>query len=44
MFRCLVNIPSLRELNLSNNNLKDEGVKMLCNVFGLPACQLEKLM
>ncbi|XP_029594908.1 NACHT, LRR and PYD domains-containing protein 12 isoform X4 [Salmo trutta] len=43
MFRCLVNIPSLRELNLSNNNLKDEGVKMLCNAFGLPACQLEKL-
>uniref|UniRef100_A0A4W5R1S6 NACHT LRR and PYD domain-containing protein n=1 Tax=Hucho hucho TaxID=62062 RepID=A0A4W5R1S6_9TELE len=43
MFGCLVNIPSLRELNLSNNNLKDEGVKMLCNAFGLPACQLEKL-
>ncbi|XP_020334707.1 NACHT, LRR and PYD domains-containing protein 12-like [Oncorhynchus kisutch] len=44
MFGCLVNIPSLRELNLSNNNLKDEGVKMLCNAFGLPACQLEKLI
>ncbi|CDQ86378.1 unnamed protein product [Oncorhynchus mykiss] len=43
MFGCLLNIPSLRELNLSNNNLKDEGVKMLCNAFGLPACQLEKL-
>ncbi|XP_013986445.1 NACHT, LRR and PYD domains-containing protein 12 isoform X1 [Salmo salar] len=44
MFGCLVNIPSLRELNLSNNNLKDKGVKMLCNAFGLPACQLEKLI
>ncbi|XP_041735226.1 NACHT, LRR and PYD domains-containing protein 12 isoform X2 [Coregonus clupeaformis] len=43
MSGCLVNIPSLRELNLSNNNLKDEGVKMLCNAFGLPGCQLEKL-
>uniref|UniRef100_A0AAZ3RRK0 Uncharacterized protein n=1 Tax=Oncorhynchus tshawytscha TaxID=74940 RepID=A0AAZ3RRK0_ONCTS len=43
MFRCLANIPSLRELNLSNNNLKDEGVKMLCKAFGVPVCQLEKL-
>ncbi|XP_055757801.1 NACHT, LRR and PYD domains-containing protein 12-like isoform X2 [Salvelinus fontinalis] len=44
MFGFLVNIPSLRELNLSNNNLKDEGVKMLCKAFGLPFCQLEKLI
>ncbi|KAL1005900.1 hypothetical protein UPYG_G00065340 [Umbra pygmaea] len=39
---CLVDLPSLRELNLSNNNLKDEGVQMLCNTFGLPA-NLDKL-
>uniref|UniRef100_A0A3P8ZJ24 NACHT domain-containing protein n=1 Tax=Esox lucius TaxID=8010 RepID=A0A3P8ZJ24_ESOLU len=39
----LVNVTSLRDLNLSNNNLKDEGVRMLGNAFGLPNCQLEKL-
>ncbi|KAL1005898.1 hypothetical protein UPYG_G00065320 [Umbra pygmaea] len=40
---CLVDLPSLRELNLSNNNLKNEGVQMLCNSFGLPPSQLEIL-
>ncbi|KAL1005897.1 hypothetical protein UPYG_G00065310 [Umbra pygmaea] len=40
---CLVNVPCLRELNLSNNNLKDEGVQMLSNTFGMPPSQLEIL-
>uniref|UniRef100_A0A6Q2YR79 NACHT domain-containing protein n=1 Tax=Esox lucius TaxID=8010 RepID=A0A6Q2YR79_ESOLU len=39
----LVNVTSLRDLNLSNNNLKDEGVRKLCQVFALPNCQLQKL-
>ncbi|KAJ8001840.1 hypothetical protein DPEC_G00173590 [Dallia pectoralis] len=43
MADCLVDVTSLRELNLSNNNLKDTGIKRLGEAFGHLNCRLVKL-
>ncbi|KAJ8001839.1 hypothetical protein DPEC_G00173580 [Dallia pectoralis] len=43
MADCLVDVTSLRELNLSNNNLKDKGVKTVDDPFRFPNSLLEKL-
>ncbi|XP_072314693.1 NLR family CARD domain-containing protein 3-like [Eucyclogobius newberryi] len=34
---------SLRDLDLSNNNLRDPGVKLLCEGLSSPVCKLRKL-
>ena len=42
MASALVGTPShLRELDMSNNDLKDEGVELLCVGLRYPQCKLE---
>lgn len=40
----LVNSRNLKKLILSNNPLKDEGVKILCDALLQPGCCLESLV
>ncbi|KAF6105118.1 NLR family pyrin domain containing 14 [Phyllostomus discolor] len=39
----IVNNPSLRSLDLGNNDLQDDGVKILCEALRHPSCNIQRL-